>query len=132
MERFIDGITTKYGKTEFRRKDLKQYVSEEFGGRWPAGVKGKIGDYRVSRGVYDFASTPTVATPTVTPVPVQSKSVEKVNEISFIPSIDSTYVPFGNHKTLDTIVKSKIFYPTFITGLSGCLLYTSPSPRDRG
>ena len=32
---------------------------------------------------------------------------------------DSTYVTHGHHKTIEKIVKSRIFYPTFVTGLSG-------------
>jgi len=38
---------------------------------------------------------------------------------SSIPEKDSTYVPFGFYKQLEQIIKSKIFYPVFITGLSG-------------
>jgi hypothetical protein len=42
-----------------------------------------------------------------------------VNIDSSIPEKDSTYVPFGFYKQLEQIIKSKIFYPVFITGLSG-------------
>ena len=49
---------------------------------------------------------------------------------NLVPSKDSKYVPFGNFADVKRIIKSKLFYPIFITGLSGCLLYTSPSPRD--
>jgi len=42
-----------------------------------------------------------------------------VNMDSSIPEKDSTYVPFGFYKQLEQIIKSKIFYPVFITGLSG-------------
>jgi MoxR-like ATPase len=38
---------------------------------------------------------------------------------SVIPDKDETYVPFGFFKQLEMIVKSKTFYPVFITGLSG-------------
>ena len=40
-------------------------------------------------------------------------------EVSLIPEKNPRYVPFGNHEDLKRIVKSKSFYPTFITGLSG-------------
>jgi hypothetical protein len=36
-----------------------------------------------------------------------------------IPSVRPTYVPFGNFKDVHSIVKAGVFYPTFITGLSG-------------
>ena len=38
---------------------------------------------------------------------------------SVVPDKDDTYVPFGFFKQLEMIVKSKTFYPVFITGLSG-------------
>lgn len=36
-----------------------------------------------------------------------------------VPSVYADYVPFGFHKDLVTVIKSKEFYPVFITGLSG-------------
>ena len=39
--------------------------------------------------------------------------------ISFIPEVDANYVRWGNSKDVESIIKSEIFYPTFITGLSG-------------
>ena len=39
--------------------------------------------------------------------------------MNFVPTKDETFVPFGNFADLKKIIKSKIFYPTFITGLSG-------------
>ena len=36
-----------------------------------------------------------------------------------IPSIDNNFVPFGNFRDLKKILKSDLFYPIFITGLSG-------------
>jgi MoxR-like ATPase len=37
----------------------------------------------------------------------------------FIPEVDPNYVPWGNFTTIRSIVKSKVFFPTWITGLSG-------------
>lgn len=36
-----------------------------------------------------------------------------------IPAKDPNYVAFGNHKDVDAIVKSGLFYPTYITGPTG-------------
>ena len=55
---------------------------------------------------------------TASPEPVHESSGDIV-DVSFIPSVDSTYVTHGHHKTIEKIVKSRIFYPTFVTGLSG-------------
>ena len=38
---------------------------------------------------------------------------------STIPEKDASYVPFGFYKDLEQIIKSKVFYPVFITGLTG-------------
>ena len=40
-------------------------------------------------------------------------------EVNYIPDKDPTYVPFGNFSSIKKIIKSKLFYPAFITGLSG-------------
>ncbi len=38
---------------------------------------------------------------------------------NLVPNKDGNFVPFGNFADVKKIIKSKIFYPTFITGLSG-------------
>jgi hypothetical protein len=38
---------------------------------------------------------------------------------SFVPDRNETYVPFGFYNDLRDIIKSRIFYPVYITGLSG-------------
>ena len=49
------------------------------------------------------------------------KQLEKVvtEERNLIPEVSESYVPFGNFKDIKKIIQSGIFYPTFITGLSG-------------
>ena len=39
--------------------------------------------------------------------------------VNLIPQTDDNFVPFGNFKDVKQIIKSKIFIPVFITGLSG-------------
>lgn len=39
--------------------------------------------------------------------------------VSLVPDTDDKYVPFGCFKDVKSVIKSKIFYPLFITGLSG-------------
>jgi hypothetical protein len=38
---------------------------------------------------------------------------------SYIPAKDPNFVPFGEYKEIDTIVKSQMFYPVFVTGPTG-------------
>ena len=51
---------------------------------------------------------------------VSSYSLAKgTNEYSNVPESVETYVPFGYFKDIHNVIKSKQFYPIFITGLSG-------------
>ena len=47
--------------------------------------------------------------------PAASPAVEQ----NLIPEKDDTFVKFGNFGDLKKIIQSRLFYPTFITGLSG-------------
>ena len=38
---------------------------------------------------------------------------------NLVPTVDPLFVSFGNFNTIKTIIKSKMFYPIFVTGLSG-------------
>jgi len=59
--------------------------------------------------------------PNVIPIiqPVEKSSPKIANEVSLIPQVDSNYVAFGNHKDVESIIQSKEFYPTYITGPTG-------------
>ncbi|SVB86209.1 uncharacterized protein METZ01_LOCUS239063, partial [marine metagenome] len=52
---------------------------------------------------------------------VKNKATAKVasSSVSLIPKSDPQYVTGGHFKDIKTILQSKIFYPVFITGLSG-------------
>lgn len=57
--------------------------------------------------------------PTIAPV-VQLRQPPLSNkENNLVPEKNKEYVPFGFFKQLEKIIKSQIFYPVFITGLSG-------------
>jgi len=76
----------------------------------------RLRDFYIKRGTWNltvqerleqtYQSSPAI------PVPVRE-------EQNLIPDKDANYVPFGNFSDVKKIIKSGIFYPTFITGLSG-------------
>ena len=81
---------------------------------------------RVERGVFSIAAAlgtaprvnpAAVVKPTSTIVHIHSH--QSANEDSLIPQLDPNYVPFGNYKDTEAIIKSKMFYPVYITGPSG-------------
>jgi len=79
-------------------------------------------DLRVSRGVYrvpgQTQQTQTAALQPNTMVAALSVESEGFTE-NLIPEKDGLFVPFGNFKTVKQVIQSKMFYPIFITGLSG-------------
>jgi len=48
-----------------------------------------------------------------------SPAVEPDAERNLVPEKDNTFVKFGSFPDIKKIIQSKLFYPTFITGLSG-------------
>ena len=47
------------------------------------------------------------------------KTIESSDDQSYVPTANELYIPFGNYTDIKTIIKSGVFYPVFITGLSG-------------
>ena len=75
---------------------------------------------RVSRGVYAFPVAGATALKPVENEPVkESYKVDYTDTTSLIPDVDPNFVPFGNYRDLDKIIKSQLFYPAFITGPTG-------------
>jgi len=76
-------------------------------------VTNKLADYKTSRGKWNLTVQEkleqTYQAPTAMPAIEQN----------LIPAKDDTFVSFGNFADIKKIIKSGLFYPTFITGLSG-------------
>ena len=76
-----------------------------------------------SDGKYDILDTPVVtstAQETVSAVAMAPQGVSVLEEQeSYLPESFDGYVSWGNFNTVKSVVKSKMFYPIFITGMSG-------------
>ena len=105
-DQIVDYLTQKHGE-EVGTKELLG-AADHFDCSF-ATVKKRLKDHKAGIGKWNL---------TVQEVRQQLETVVKQTE-SLIPSKDANYVPFGNATDLKKIIKSKIFYPTFITGLSG-------------
>ena len=80
-------------------------------------VTNKISDYKVGRGKWNLTVREKMEqTYQVPPAP---PAIIPAQEQNFIPDKDDTFVKFGNFCDLKKIIQSNLFYPTFITGLSG-------------
>ena len=88
-------------------------------------VSGKPGHYRLPVEVLDSETADSVEiSQTAVKGEVKPKAEVEVEEIvnnafNFIPTKDSSYVAWGHHRDIEAILKSNIFYPVFLTGLSG-------------
>jgi len=110
----IDGLRSTYG-SEFTAADVKAFCAMNDIGY--STVTKKIQKYKVSKGKWNLEITQekveqienSFAAPAVQPV------VER----SLVPEVDDTFVKFGSFTDVKKIIQSRIFYPTFITGLSG-------------
>ena len=69
------------------------------------------------------SATPIVSTDaqvSLQPAPKVSLSVETTAFTeNLIPAVDPLFVPFGNFARVKQIISSKMFYPVYVTGLSG-------------
>ena len=114
-------VVAKYGEQAGYPKADIRAVARENGlsttGLWK-------GERRVGRGMYSLNAvvTPITAAPSAPKQTVSTDSLS-VQTTGFtenlIPIKDDLFVPFGNFKTVRDIIRSKMFYPIFITGLSG-------------
>ena len=66
------------------------------------------------------AVVPAQQVPQNMPVAAATASVNlSEDNVKIVPEKMSNYVPFGHFKDVKNIIKSKIFFPVFVTGLSG-------------
>jgi hypothetical protein len=85
----------------------------------------KSDKYKVDRGVYtlnvDSMDDTTTVDTTDTKISNDTKAAYIVSSLTdnVVPAKDTDFVNFGNYADIKNIVKSKKFYPVFITGLSG-------------
>ena len=76
-------------------------------------VAKKIDEYKIGRGKWNLT------VPEQLEQTYQAPSAMPAVEQNLIPQKDDTFVKFGNYADLKKIIQSRLFYPAFITGLSG-------------
>ena len=113
-EEIIEGLKANFG-TEFTAADVRGFC--RMNDIAYQTVTKKIKEFNVGRGKWNLEVTQKVVedieksfnAPAVEPQVVQN----------LVPDKDSVFVPFGSFTDIKNIIKSKLFYPAFITGLSG-------------
>ena len=119
-EKFINAAGEVYpGQSEFSTSQIKNVVKET-GCPFPSWLTKK--DYRVGHGTYSLEMAGIAVQNNVVDLPVGSTTVSApsiINDIIVVPEKVAEYVQFGHFKDLKTMISSGIFFPVFITGLSG-------------
>ena len=79
-------------------------------------ISNKLSGHKVSRGKWNLTiQEAREQLEDVVKAPAAIPAVEQ----NLIPEKDDTFVKFGNFADIKKIIQSRLFYPTFITGLSG-------------
>ena len=113
-QQVIDGLKSTFGN-EFTTPDVRAFCA--MNDISYNTVTRKIKKFRVKPGKWSLKVTAkkvrqiekSFNAPAAEPTPQQN----------LVPEVDDTFVKFGSFNDLKKIVSSKLFYPTFITGLSG-------------
>jgi len=107
----IKYLTATYATPEVNTNQVLA-AADHFGVSYPT-VCQRLEKFKAGRGKWNLTATEleeTYNAPSAAPA---------VETSTLIPIKDKNYVPFGNFTDLKKIIKSGVFYPTFITGLSG-------------
>jgi len=135
QQEFVDHAVKKFGSNELTVAQLKE-ANKHFGCKYAPQWLIKNADYKIGKSLFKL---PTEGDEVVPVTNVQSGEAEKVlttkapevetkSEAAYIvssltgdivPKKDPVFVSFGNYPDVKSIIKSKMFYPVFITGLSG-------------
>ena len=112
MSNFVNELRSEYGNT-ISAADVKAFARGK-NVSYPT-VTRQLEQFKVKRGTWDL-TVQEVREVLESSVSIGVTAQEKQ---SFIPDSDSNFVPFGNFSDVKKVIKSKQFYPIFITGLSG-------------
>ena len=113
-------------RTEFTRQELVA-IANDIGMKYAPSWIVKSDEHKLGNGLYSVVATgaPTITmkqkVQEVAPMVEANKSIGIVDTTvkNIIPNVYPNYVPFGQFTDVKGIIRSRMFYPVFITGLSG-------------
>ena len=125
----LEKLHSHYDKDTISLKELNTFLEKNKVKQFPYFI---LRERKVARNTFNIlpknvdVATPTAQqsvsavamAPVAQVVNLASRRAQNVTE-SFVPQKSSTYVPFGFYSDLKNIISSRIFYPIYITGLSG-------------
>ena len=121
---FVETAAEMFGNGSVVSKDQIRIAAERAGVPYPTWMsrtkvgynQHKLPDLDIPSFVANALSAPQVSNEPTTVMNLVASNMEKQN---LVPAPFVGFVPWGNYSNLKKIVKSGMFYPVFITGLSG-------------
>ena len=110
----IESLKNLYG-TEFTAADVRAWCNINDCNYQT--ITNKLTDYKVGRGKWNLEVTKKTVKELETSY--NSPAAMPAIEQNLIPQKDDSFVKFGNFADIKKVIQSGVFYPTFITGLSG-------------
>jgi MoxR-like ATPase len=122
IKKFVESLHKSYSNDENKfnwKQIVKVFKTSKFDNK--SEVYNWVRAQKAGRGAYiiPLSSVSSSVTNNVVKVDTVKSESSNLDVKSLIPIRDSNYVPFGNYKDLETIISSKQFYPTFVTGPTG-------------
>jgi hypothetical protein len=118
-EQIISSLKENFG-TELTTADIKGFCAAK-NLSYPT-VTHRLEQFKINRGRWNLEVTnETVETleNTFNSPSVRGIGIIEAVKQNLVPDKDATFVKFGNFADIKKIIQSRLFYPTFITGLSG-------------
>jgi len=113
-DQILEGLKSTYG-SDITSGDVKAYCAMN-NLSYPT-VTRRLENFKTARGRWNLE----VTQDRVEEIERSFSNVSVLPEVhqNLIPAKDDTFVKFGNFNDIKKIIQSRLFYPTFITGLSG-------------
>lgn len=120
-ETILETLKTEYG-TSVSRSQITT-VAKNLGISLSTALK-RLRPYKEDRGVWNLTLAEKLEKNYKTQTANKTMLVDSfdpsyIDSKDLVPTKDPNFIPFGNFKDVKKIIQSGIFYPTFITGLSG-------------
>ena len=115
-EHIRDGLRSTYGNA-ITKANIEAWIADSGVSLSYQTIAKKLKQYKSGRGTYNLE----VTKETVKDLEVSYNSPAAIPSVeqNLIPEKDDSFVKFGNFTDIKKIISSRLFYPTFITGLSG-------------
>ena len=117
-EEIIDGLRSQYG-SEFTTPEVRAWCA--MNDITYQTVTKKLKEFKVTKGKWNLEVTQQVVEDIEAAfvAPAAAPAVVAPLAQNLVPEKDETFVKFGPFADVKKIIQSRLFYPTFITGLSG-------------